>query len=181
MQDSHELMFSLEKYLTQLRIENWLSHEIFSWQWWLLVLVMIVPWLVWWKYLDKKRGLQITLVGMITLALSSYLDAIFTELGLWSYHFWVIPLWPRLIPADFTVLPVSFMFIYQKYRSWRDYVIALTTASFIFAFIGESFLVWIDIYELHGWRHIYSLPIYFAIGILSRWLVNNLKDHAARA
>lgn len=171
---SHELIFCTEQYLTQLRIDNWFNHDLFSWQWWVLVIVLIVPWFIWWRYVDRERLLEITLLGMFTLIISSYLDAVFTELGLWDYHFWVIPLWPRLIPADFTIIPVTFMFVYQKFRSWNEFLIAMIFVAAIFAFIGETFLVWIDIYELHGWKHIYSFPIYFALGVIVRWLALTL-------
>jgi hypothetical protein len=174
MQDIHEQVLSLEKQLTHIRIENWLNQDVFSWQWWLLVVVLIVPWLFWWWYVDKKRIFEIFALGTASLILSSYLDAIITELGLWSYHVWVIPLWPRLIPADFTVIPVTFMFVYQKYNSWRNYIIAMVVTSAIFSFVGETFLEWIEVYKLEEWRHIYSFPIYIAIGILVKWLIQRM-------
>lgn len=173
---AHQLIYSLEQQLTQLRIENWLHHDLFSWQWWLLLAVLIIPWLYWWKKVDRTRLLEMTVLGMIVLIISSYLDAVLTELGLWAYRYWVLPVWPRLIPADFTVLPVGFMFVYQKYgAAWKRFIIAMTITSALYSFGGESFLVWINVYELHGWKHYYSFPIYVAIGILGKWLVGFLK------
>lgn len=172
---SHALVRSLETQLTHLRIETWLHHDLGSWQWWLLLAVFIIPWFFWWKKVDRTRLLEITLVGMFVLIISSYLDAVLTELGLWAYHYWVLPVWPRLIPADFTVLPVTYMFVYQKYGRWMSFIIAMTVTSALYSFGGESFLVWIDVYELHNWKHYYSFPIYLAIGIFVKWLVGVLK------
>lgn len=175
MQGIHEQILSIEKQLTHIRIENWLNQDLFSWQWWLLIIVLIVPWIFWWKYVDRKRLMEVLSFGLIALIISSYLDAVITELGWWSYHVWVIPLWPRLIPADFTVIPVTLMFIYQKFGSWRSFNLAMLTVSVIFSFVGEPFLGWIDVYELNGWRHIYSFPIYIAIGVFIKWLIQGLK------
>lgn len=169
---AHDLIRSLETQLTHLRIENWLHHDFFTWQWWLLVIVLFVPWIIWWNWVDRKRLLEITLVGMFTLIVSSYLDAVLTELGLWAYRYWVLPVWPRLIPADFTVLPITYMAVYQKYGDkWKPFIIAMTITSALYSFGGESFLVWIDVYELHSWKHYYSFPIYLSIGILVKWAV----------
>lgn len=43
-----------------------------------------------------------------------------------------------------------------------------------FAFVAEPLLVWLDIYQPIGWRHIYSVPGYFFIAILLRWLMTLL-------
>jgi hypothetical protein len=170
-QSPHNIIWTLEVQLTHLRIANWLNQDIHSWQWYMLIGVLIIPWLIWWKKVEGSRIPEIILLGMLVLIVSSYLDAVITELGLWSYNFWVIPLWPRLISADFTVIPVTFMFLYQQYRPWRSYALAVIIVALIFAFVGEPFLVWTDIYKLHGWKHIYSLPIYIAVGLGARWLV----------
>lgn len=178
---SHELLHSLEVQLTQLRIENWLHHDLFAWQWWLLLTVLIIPWFFWWKKVDKSRLLEITLLGMIILIISSYLDSVLTELGLWEYHYWIVPLWPRLISADFTVLPVTYMFVYQKYgATWKGFITAMTITSALYAFGGESLLVWINVYELHSWKHYYSFPAYLAEGILVKWLIGFLKAWQAQ-
>lgn len=170
----HDSFMAIEKNLTQLRIEEWLHHDLHSWQWWLLLIILFLPWFIWWKYVEKKRLIEITLLGMIVLIISSYLDAIITELGLWSYEFWLVPLWPCMIAADFTVLPVTLMVIYQTFPSWRNFVLVMTITAALFAFVGEPFLVWIDIYELHGWQHIYSFPIYLVIGVFAKYLVQTL-------
>lgn len=173
---THETVRSIETQLSQLRIETWLHHDLLAWQWLLLLAVLIIPWFFWWRKVDRTRLLEITLVGMFTLIIASYLDAVLTELGLWSYRYWVLPVWPRLISADFTVLPVTYMFIYQKYSErWKTFIISMTITSALYSFGGESFLVWIDVYELHNWHHYYSFPIYLAIGIFIKWLMGFFK------
>jgi len=177
-----EIIAAAEHQLTYLRIEEWLHHDLFTWQWWLLLAVLIIPWFLWWRKVDKTRLLAIILLGMLVFIISSYLDAVLSELGLWQYHYWTVPLWPRLIAADWTVLPITYMFIYQKYGStWKGFITAMTVTSALYSFGGESFLMWIGVYELHGWHHYYSFPIYLAIGILVKWLVDILKARQEQA
>ncbi len=179
---AHEIIAAAEHQLTHTRIEEWLYHDLFAWQWWLMLAVLIIPWFYWWKKVDRTRLLEITLLGLMVFIISSYLDAVLSELDLWVYHYWIIPLWPRLIAADWSVLPLTYMFIYQKYGSrWKVFITAMTITSALYSFGGESFLMWIGVYELHGWQHYYSFPIYLAIGILVKWLTTFLKFRQEQA
>lgn len=174
---SHDMIYELENQLTQARIQNWIHHDLLSYQWWILLAVLFIPWLLWWKWVDKTRLIEIALYGAITLVSASFLDAILSELCLWDYHFYVIPLWPRLISADFSVIPVTYMFIYQYFQEWKGFLFALLIISVIFAFAGEPLLVWLNIYTLHGWKHFYSLPLYFVLGVLVKYLNQWLLTH----
>jgi len=174
---SHEIIYQLETKLTQVRIENWINQDIFSYQWWILLGTLFTPWLLWWKWVDKTRLTEITLYGAITLILASFLDAILSELVLWEYNYYLIPLWPRLISADFALLPVTYMFIYQYFREWKKFLLGIFVVSALYSFVGEPLLIWLDIYELHGWKHIYSFPIYIVMAVFVKWLVQRIIAH----
>ncbi|MFA4886385.1 MAG: CBO0543 family protein [Desulfotomaculaceae bacterium] len=146
----------------------------------MLLAVLFIPWLVWWKYVDKKRLLEITLLGALVLIIASYLDAVISEFGLWSYNYEIIPVWPRLISADFTVLPVTYMFIYQYFQEWKKFLLAMVIASTLFAFVGEPFLQWLNIYNLHEWKHVYSFPIYIFLGLFVKWFVQMMLARSIR-
>lgn len=174
---SHDTIFELETQLTQIRIETWLHHDLFSYQWWLLVAVLFIPWLLWWKWVDKKRLTEITLFGAVIWIIASFLDATMSEIGLWEYNFYVIPYWPRLITADFTIIPVTYMFIYQYFKKWKSFLWAMLVVSLFFAFVGEPLLVWLDIYTLHTWKHFYSLPIFFTMAVSIKCLTHWILAH----
>lgn len=174
---SHEKIFELESQLTQIRIENWLHHDLFSFQWWLLLATLIIPWLIWWKWADKTRLTEIMLFGLVIFIIASFLDAVMSEMRLWEYNYYVIPYWPRLISADFSIIPVTYMFIYQYFRKWKDFLRAMLGVSLFFAFVGEPLLVWLHIYSLHAWRHFYSLPIYFAMAVMAKYLIHLILTH----
>lgn len=178
---SNKLLLEMELQLTHARIENWLHHDLFTWQWWLLLSVLIIPWFIWRHYVDRHRLVEIALFGAIVLIVSSYLDTVLTELGYWSYDYRIIPLWPRLISADFSVLPIIYMFIYQYSKGWKDFLVIMIAVAAAYAFIGEPFLIWAKIYKMHAWKHIYSFPIYIALGIFTRYLILTLKRKQKQA
>ena len=174
---SHEMILELEKQLTCARIAKWLGHDLFALQWWLLVAVFIIPWFIWWRYVDKKSLMEIVVCGAIVLIISSFLDSVLSELGVWSYDYEIIPVWPRLISADFTLLPITYMFAYQYFKEWQTFVPAIVIVSAFLAFVGEPFLTWLNIYQLSEWKHVYSFPIYITLGVFVKWLVQTILAH----
>jgi len=172
--ESFQNLIEMERAFTKARIEDWIHYDLFSYQWWMLVAVLIIPWFIWWKYVDKKRLLEISLYGAFVLLVVSYLDGILTELIFWAYKYKLVPIWPRLIAADFTALPVIYMMVYQYFREWKSFLIVTTIIAGAFAFIGEPFLQWVGIYKHFSWKHIYSFPIYIAIPAFLKWVVDKM-------
>lgn len=170
-----------EKQLAQMKIANWLAQDLFSPVWWLMLAMLVIPWLIWWKYVDRNRILQITLYGMLVLILSSYLDAIGSELVLWQYNRMLIPLWSRLVAVDFSVMPVTYMFVYQYFRSWPTFALASVAVGAVYAFLAEPVMIRLGIYQLNEWSHWYSLVIYIVMALSLRLLVDKLSAQAGRA
>lgn len=156
--------------LIELRYEHWIHRDLFTFQWWLLVVLLIVPWFIWWRFVDKKRLLEILLYGMLILASTTQLDIIGNESNLWGYPYKILPMIPRLISVDFGVVPVIYMLLYQYFPKWKSFLTANLIMSAVFAFIAEPALVGLDLYQLHNWKNIYSFPIYFTMTSLMRWL-----------
>lgn len=171
---SNDQIAGFEKQLTNMKITHWLNEDLFSPAWWLMLVVLVVPWIIWWRYVNRTRILQITLVGMLTLILSSYLDAIGSELALWQYNKMLIPIWSRLITVDFAIMPVTYMFIYQYFTEWRIFMIASVIMAFLYAFVVEPMVVWIGIYQLNSWNHWYSFIIYIILSLSTKSIVDKL-------
>jgi hypothetical protein len=161
---------------TQSRIDFWLDETVWHWQWWLMAALFFLPWIVWWKLVDKRRITEILLLGMTILITASLLDELGTELQLWYYPFMPIPLYPQLVPVNFTVLPITYMLIYQFTPKWRSYIAATIIMATINSGIGEPFLSYIGIYKLIHWKYIYSFPIYVLIAISHRWFLEKMLN-----
>jgi hypothetical protein len=149
--------------LRDLYTEYYTEFEVFGWRWWLSVALLIVPLAIWWFKTDKKRLLEISFFGLLVNVSCAVLDALGTAHVLWIYPVHVLPHVCLLAPVDFAVIPVVGMSLYQRYASWRAFVIGALAASFIMAFILEPFASLIGIYKLIVWRYVYSFPIYFGI------------------
>ncbi|MCY9662655.1 hypothetical protein P5G65_22685 [Paenibacillus chondroitinus] len=173
---------AVEHKLSEMRSQYYFYHDLFSAQWWLLLLLAIAPWIVWWKIVDKSRIKEILLYGVVLSTIVVLLDDIGGELGLWSYPYQVLRLIPRLNAIDFSVLPVIHMLAYQYFKSWKAFLVGNVIMALLFSFIAEPIFVWINIYEMDNWRYIYSFPIYIIKALFVRWLIeytykkSNLKN-----
>lgn len=156
------------------RHKYWLNHDLFTYQWWLLIAIAILFWLLLYFLMDRKRIQELTLLGSFLVILTLILDSFGSELVWWSYPHSLFWMFSWLYPVDFVGLPVSFILIYQYFPSWKKYLIAITILAFVFTFILEPILTLMDMYRLYEWKYFYSFPIYIAMGAGTKWIVNKL-------
>jgi len=155
--------------------QHWLHKELFTFQFWLILFMLLVPWILWWKLVDKRRLVEILLYGSLVQTVVTVIDEVGCQLNLWEYPFDIEPLFPRFIPANLTVLPIVFMLLYQFIPRWKPYVIMSTLLASVFSFLMEPLLSWLGIYKLFQWKYIYSFPIYIFLFILFKWLMELIK------
>jgi hypothetical protein len=153
---------------------NWLHMIVYTYQWWLLVALAIIPYIVWWKIVDRKRFFEIFTYGLLVALLTGLLDAIGVETDAWDYKYDLVPLLDVFIVYDVSILPVTYMMVYQHCQTWRPFIIAHIFVSLAFAFIFEPLLMWLDIYYPAAWKHTYSCVGYFAIAMSLRWVMGVL-------
>ncbi|MBB3110790.1 hypothetical protein FHS18_002857 [Paenibacillus phyllosphaerae] len=184
MTDKNVLLEEIEKVhrqLTELRQEYWLQVDLFTPLWWLLLAVMILPWVVWWRFADKQRLSEIVFYGVTISFLIFLLDHIGYELNLWEYPHKLVRFIPEASPIDFGILPVMHMFVYQYCRSWRSFVIVNIVMAAFCAFIAEPISVWIDFYKMLNWEYIYSFPIYIVKAVFVKALLERIAGVKKRA
>jgi len=165
----------------QLQVQHWLKYELYTPQACLLLAMLILPWFVWWKLVDKKRFLEIIIFGLLICTTATFLDEIGCQLNWWEYRYDIEPFFPRLIPMNFTMLPIGYMLIYQYFTKWKSFITANIISSALLAFIGESAAVSTGIYVLLKWKHLYSFPIYLLIGIVFKVVLNSIIEVHRRA
>ncbi|MTV48309.1 hypothetical protein GJ688_04835 [Heliobacillus mobilis] len=146
----------------------WLSEMLFTWRWWVSVLLTIVPWLLWLRYRNPESKHRLLLAGFFSMIAALTLDTIGSIIGLWFYDYKALPLFPHYIPADFSIIPVAIMFMIQYNPSLNPHLKGLVFA-LLFSFIGEEILRWMALYELLLWRQYYSLPLYYTIFVGSHY------------
>lgn len=174
MPNKDELLSKIEmvhRQLTELRQQYWSHYDLFSAQWWLLLALFIVPWLVWWRLVDRTRLKDIVWFGIATSYLIFFLDHVGYELNLWIYPHKLFRFIPESSAYDLGVLPVLHMLVYQYCRSWRSFLMTNTIMAVIFVAVCEPVSVWLGLYKLIHWKYIYSFPLYILKVALIKWLL----------
>lgn len=161
----------LQRYLTSIRIDDWIKNDAFSFKWWFLLGLIFVSLLVWWNLLDKFRLnevlLYVTLATLIVLVIAEY----GTELTLWDYPTDIIPIFLPLSSINLMILPLIYSLIYQYFVTKKSFVWATLIITAVICFIIEPILVWGGFYQLIHWKYYYSFAIYVSLSILIRIVV----------
>lgn len=175
--DSHsydERIYSLEFQINKLRQHHWFQHELWAWQWWLLLFITFVPWILWWGLTRKKITKNALIYGLIVMLISLLLDNIGSHLNLWAYQYNLTPFEHQLGPINLAVLPVTFMLVFQFSKSFMSFFINNLLIATGGAFIIEPIFEKIHIYKAYHWHHIYSFPIYIIMPLIIRGIIEYL-------
>nr|WP_154319612.1 CBO0543 family protein [Metabacillus idriensis] len=157
-----------------LELNDWLKNEFLTWEWWILVGFLVVPWVIWAKLVKRDMILEILLFGTIIIITTTLLDIVGLQYRFWDYPISFLPIIPRAFPFDFSLVPVAYMLLYQYFRSWKYFVIAQIIMALSFAFIGEPFCEWVKLVYYIEWRYSYSFIYYILVGIGTRALILKL-------
>lgn len=157
---SYEKILETQRSLTDLHIQNWLNYSFPRWTWWFLLFWSIFPIFIWWKYIDRRRFLEISFFGVMISISSGILDAVGVQLLLWTYPYGLVPALPNFFPIDYVSIPVVFMLVYQKYPGWKGFLIASTILSSVLSLVLDPIIVYLNIYQPLTWQYYYSVPTF---------------------
>ncbi|MBD1382961.1 CBO0543 family protein [Metabacillus arenae] len=174
MHDKVDKIIQLQEKTIKLQEQLFFNDVLFSFQWWILVLISIFLWVIWSLVVDKSRLQPILLFGLIISLLAVVLDDIGYSLTWWHYPYNLIYITNILIPIDMTVIPVSYMLLYQFFGTWKSFLIALSLDCLFAAFVIEPIFSKLEIYLLLHWEFWYSVPIYLVMGVFAKWLVDKI-------
>lgn len=160
----------LKRALLDLQIQYWLHHTFHLWTWWFLLFWTIVPFFIWWKFIDKKRFLEISFFGLLLGLSAGVLDSIGVTTVAWEYPDKLIPFLPNLFPVDYVVIPVLFMLIYQKYSGWKAFLLASGIIIIVLSLVIDPFLGRINVYKLLSWSNYYSIPVFLFMVCFAKWV-----------
>ncbi|MDP4146816.1 MAG: CBO0543 family protein [Bacillota bacterium] len=168
-------IFEMRKSVLHLTIEHWYSYELFTWQWWIKFVYLLIPIFIFFKLLDRKRIFEIMIYGLMLSLLSTVTDVVGVYYLLWDYSI-------RLIPSgffqvhDLFVIPIVSMLIYQYFTEWKPFIIANLIVGAIGGYLKEPLYMWVKIYKPINWSHTYSFILYFVIAIICRYVIDKIKN-----
>lgn len=175
MHPTWQEVLDLTKQLKSIKIEYWLSENVFSLSWWILLITSIGLFIIWIIFLDKKRIIEIITYGFFVGTIAILADIAGFSFGLWQYPITITPIH---LPIEIHRLqmPIIYMMLYQYFITWKAFSIAALVNAFVFSYILEPLLVWLQIYEPYHWKYTYSFIAYFVIAIVLKWLINKFKQ-----
>ena len=144
-------------------VNHYKTSELNHWAWWVAVALLIIPLILWWFKVDKKRLFEISFFGLLVNALCSILTTVGSNYNLWIYPIHIVPQFSLLFPVDYVIVPVIGMTLYQRLPNWRFFTLGSLAVSIAISFIVLPLAAYIHLYKLISWHYIYSLPIFFAI------------------
>lgn len=175
MNPKQQEIVNLKKLMYQVRFSDWINNDIFTFRWWVLLSALIIPWFIWYYLIDKSRFKEMLFYTLSTSGVSILLDEIGTSLTMWTYTVKVVPILPRLITADYSMIPIIYVLIYQYFPKWKSFIFANIILSLVFAFVLEPILSWMKLYYLITWKYIYSVPTYLFAAIILKWIIEKAK------
>ncbi|GIO26368.1 CBO0543 family protein [Ornithinibacillus bavariensis] len=176
MKESWEEVVKITRQFNNIQLEHWLNDTLFTFRWWILLFTTLVFLFVWLIILDKKRIFEITTYGFMVAFTAVIADITGVFLMLWQYKHTLTPL-SIVIEIDTILMPIIYMIIYQYFNTWKSFIIAVIIQAFIFSFILEPLLVWLQVYVLYHWKHIYSFIPYIIIAVVFKGVIYKLKQH----
>ena len=89
----------LEDKLYHLELNGWLKNEFLTWEWWILVVFLVVPWFIWAKLVKRDVILEVFLFGTIIILTTTLLDVVGAQYSFWDYplHSYLLFLGPFLL------------------------------------------------------------------------------------
>jgi hypothetical protein len=165
--DTPTMIHQLRLQLWDLVYSQW-KDQLFSARWWFIVAVITVSYALWWKYVEKRRLHEILLFGCFIAVSRTVMEDAGVSAGFWSFDVRVVPLGISLFLNDLTVVPLTFMLVYQHSSSWRQFLIWTVIAEGLIAFVFHPLLSVLSIYREWNWSNFYTFLIMLFIAVLSR-------------
>ena len=172
-------LVELQKELTTMGIKYWDQYSSYNdWHFWFLVVLCILPLIVLFIFMDRRRMLYLGFFGFSIHILQSYADIGASNLGTWTYPYKLIPFYPISFALDASLIPVTFILVYQwtLNRKKNFYLYAMMPTLF-FALIAKPFLIAINITKPGlgggGWIAYFTLFITgLIIAYASKWIAD---------
>jgi hypothetical protein len=157
------------------RTNEWLQDDVLHLRWWFMLVLFLITAFLAWKVLDKSRLPEYLLFSFFVVIFILVLDELGEEMAFWYYTTNLIPWFPPISAIDVACLPLAYVLLYRVFRKWKGFLIANAVMSVVFCFALEPLFVWAGVYKMLMWKSWYGLPLYFAIAVVSKALVNKTE------
>lgn len=159
----HKSRFELWGY----QLTDW-NTNLFTVRWWFVIGSIAIAYVIWWKYVDKRRLTQILLFGSFIAVFRLIMDDAGASAALWVYSVKPLPFGQALFLNDLTIVPLGFMLVYQYCQSWEKFFLWTVIAEISYSFLLLPVLVKFDILRLYNWQYHYTFFIMIVVVTVMR-------------
>jgi hypothetical protein len=89
--DTPSMIHQLRLQLWDLLYAQW-KEQLFSVQWWFVAALMVISYTLWWKYVEKRRLVEILLFGSFIAVSRTVMEDAGVSAGFWSFDVRLVPL-----------------------------------------------------------------------------------------
>ncbi|MCA0174001.1 CBO0543 family protein [Bacillus sp. RAR_GA_16] len=146
-----EHIVSLKKELESTTIEYWRQFSDYStWQFWVILAMLIIPLIVLFLFIDRKKIFLLGFFGFSVHVLAAYLDALGVRKSWWDYPYIAIPQLPSSVSIDASFIPVYMIFLYQWcLNKEKNYWLYGSLSAIAFTFLFKPLLIGLHLFELY--------------------------------
>lgn len=152
--------------LHQMEMDYWIHHDLFSFHWWVILIMNAIFLILFLFFIDRQRILLITLAFMISYVINTIFDDIGEYFQLWSHPHELVEFLSPMATVEFIVVPSIMALMYQTFSRWKFFFITDFIVASLISFIVQPIFVYTDLYKFHNWNYLYSWIILFVTGIL---------------
>jgi hypothetical protein len=149
-------------------IDATLNAFLFTWQWWIAVAMLVVPWVLWGIFRKKENSARLLFAAFVVMGISTTVDAIGVEHGKWAYPVKAIPIPTISYSFRYSLIPVCTMFLLQYKPNVNPFIKAIFFAAFS-AYIGMPLMALVDMYKKIDWAYTYSFFIILLLYLVAHW------------
>ncbi|CAG7617247.1 CBO0543 family protein [Paenibacillus allorhizosphaerae] len=171
---------SMRSQLNNLNVNQWINHELFSFNWWIILLFNTVLFGLLILLTDRRKTSAIAIAFLISLSIVGLFDETGTYFGWWSYPYEFVPFSARFNAVNFFAIPSIIALMYQWFTRWRSFLLATVIFSVIISYIGEPVFVLLGIYKLNTWTYTRSFLVMLFIPIVVKYLTDVISKNRAR-
>lgn len=148
----------------------WYHQMLFSTKWWIHLGIFIIPWVIFFIFRKKNSTDRLMYPALFLIIAAVIMDHIGISYNAWQYNISILPIFLD-IPWDFTMVPVTALFLLQIKPNLSPIIKALIYSLFS-GLVGEPFFLWIGFYKYNNWNFLYSVIIDFILYLIANYLAN---------
>lgn len=170
-----EQLKEVQEQLRTKGMDYWATYSnIDTWQFWVNVLMFIIPLVILYFFIDRKRAFLLGFFGYSHHIIAIYFDGFATRYVFWEYPYKFIPFLPNNIGLDTSLIPVVYILLYQwLLKNGKNYYLYAIIVSAIFSFVLKPILVTFDLVQLSKGTTFFHLFLVYLLGaVLAKWLTN---------